>query len=99
MMGQCCHDIGTMCCQHFVAVYGVVMLRHSCQLTVNGCGHLGLVQVLPHDGGELGLCWVGPVVDIQVTEWVNVIKKSLMERERGCQPGLVTGMILGFITD
>ncbi len=25
--------------------------------------------------------------------------KSLMERERGCGPGLVTGMILEFITD
>ncbi len=32
--------------------------------------------------------WVGPVVFIQVTEWVNVMKKSVMERELGGGPGI-----------
>ncbi len=56
-------------------------------------------SVLPRGGGGWGVCG-------RVQWWTSKLQngsmsriKSLMERKQECGPGLVTSMILGFITD
>ncbi len=56
------------------AINNLLFTVLSYDFTVSGHGRLGLVQYchLVEVGEAL---WMGPVVDIQVTEWVNVKNK------------------------